>query len=456
MAIVLTDLLIGILIGLAVEHQLHSQQQPAPARCAASWRSISGGDVLHIELANQVSFLNRAALSKSARARARAAATCCSTPSNTDYIDPDVLDLIRDFKPDNAPARGVEVSFVGFRSKYQLRRPDPVRRLFDARTADALTPQQVLQILKDGHERFRTGQRLTRDLGRQVDRHGRGQHPLAVVLSCIDSRTPAELIFDLGVGDIFSVRIAGNVTSRKVLGSMEYGCAVAGAKLIVVMGHTRCGAVTAAVDLGDRTAAEATGCQHLDHVVDDIQQSTDPIACRGTKEVPVAEKQSFVDAVARRNVLRVVERMRKQSQTLDGLVREGRIAIMGAMYDVVTGEIEFLAEDGMHHCRLRNRFDRESEENGRSRQPATAADIVGNRLKGDDAFRIVVPDFLAGGTGELARARGGRQLPDCSFIEIPPLGCINGQTFPAHRRPFLSFEYRIGVLLGISLPCTWP
>ncbi len=93
--------------------------------------------------------------------------------------------------------------------------------------------------LKDGHERFRTGQRLTRDLGRQVDATAAGQHPLAVVLSCIDSRTPAELIFDLGLGDIFSVRIAGNVTSRKVLGSMEYACAVAGAKLILVMGHTR-------------------------------------------------------------------------------------------------------------------------------------------------------------------------------------------------------------------------
>ena len=114
---------------------------------------------------------------------------------------------------------------------------------------NALTPQQVLQILKDGHERFRTGRRLTRDLGRQVNATADGQHPLAVVLSCIDSRTPAELIFDLGMGDIFSVRIAGNVTSRKVLASVEYGCAVAGAKLILVMGHTRCGAVTAAVNL---------------------------------------------------------------------------------------------------------------------------------------------------------------------------------------------------------------
>ena len=145
------------------------------------------------------------------------------------------------------------------------------------------------------------------------------------MLSCIDSRTPAELIFDLGVGDIFSVRIAGNVTSRKVLGSMEYGCAVAGAKLILVMGHTRCGAVTAAVDLAcsSGTVAEATGCQHLEHIVQDIQQSIDPLACRGVQQLPAREKESFVNAVARRNVARVVEQFVEQSQTL-GEPRPGR------------------------------------------------------------------------------------------------------------------------------------
>jgi carbonic anhydrase len=271
---------------------------------------------------------------------------------NTDYIDPDVLDLIRDFKQHTGPARGVAVSLLGFRSHYAL---DDQTQYVDYSTRElqaAVTPKQVLQILQDGHERFRTGRRLTRDLGRQVLATGGGQHPLAVVLSCIDSRTPAELVFDLGLGDIFSVRIAGNVISRKVMASAEYGCAVAGAKLILVMGHTRCGAVTAAVNLiGEtRTPAEATGCHHLHHIVRDIQQSIDPATCRAIEARPAAEKQSFADAVARRNVLRVVEQMREQSRTLDGLVREGRIAIVGAMYDVVTGDIEFLAEDGMYHA----------------------------------------------------------------------------------------------------------
>jgi carbonic anhydrase/SulP family sulfate permease len=266
----------------------------------------------------------------------------------TDYIDPDLLSLIRDFKDQTAPARGVEVSLLGFRSKYQF--GDQTQYVVHStRELQAkLSPEQVLQVLKDGHERFRSGRRLTRDLGRQVSDTSGGQHPLAVVLSCIDSRTPAELVFDLGVGDVFSVRIAGNVTSRKVLGSIEYGCAVAGAKLILVMGHTRCGAVTAAVDLicSGETANEAMGCQHLDQIVEDIQQSIDPLTCRDLDRVATADKELFVDAVASRNVARSVQTMLQQSQTLSRLVRDRRVVVVGAMYNIVTGDIEFLTDAG--------------------------------------------------------------------------------------------------------------
>jgi carbonic anhydrase len=256
-----------------------------------------------------------------------------------------VLELLREFKERTGPARGVEVSLLGFRERYQFEDQTQYADYSTRELQATLTPMQVLEILKDGHERFRTGRRLTRDLGRQVNATAGGQHPLAVVLSCIDSRTPAELIFDLGMGDIFSVRIAGNVTSRKVLGSIEYGCAVAGAKLVLVMGHTRCGAVTAAVDLVEagQTAAEATGCEHLDHVVREVQPSIDPAACRGA-EGPT--KEACVNAVARRNVARTVALLCDQSQTLARLVGEGRITIVGAMYDVVTGGIEFLTEEG--------------------------------------------------------------------------------------------------------------
>ena len=303
-----------------------------------------GGEVVHIELANQVSFLNRAVLAR-ALDEVPPGGHVLLDAQNTDYIDPDVLDLIRDFKEQTAPARGVRGQPVGFRSKYQLQDQTQYVDYSTRELQSSLTPQQVLQILKDGHERFRTGRRLTRDLGRQVTPRPNGQHPLAVVLSCIDSRTPAELIFDLGLGDIFSVRIAGNITSRKVLGSMEYGCAVAGAKLILVMGHTRCGAVTAAVDhMGlDEPDGHVAGCEHLGHIVQEIQKSIDPRECQGVASMRGAEKDAFIDAVARRNVARTIESILDQSRTLAGLVRDGRIEIVGAMYDVATRDIEFLA-----------------------------------------------------------------------------------------------------------------
>lgn len=343
-AIVLTDLLIGVSIGLAVSlgFILNSNLRRPIRRVV---EKHLGGDVLHIELANQVSFLNRAALSNVLDV-VPSGGHLLLDAQNTDYIDPDVLDLIRDFKEQTGPARGVEVSLSGFKDKYQLQDQIQYVDYSTRELQEAATPQQVLQILKEGHERFRTGQQLTRDLGRQVNATADGQHPLAVVFSCIDSRTPAELIFDLGVGDIFSVRLAGNVISRKVLGSVEYGCAVAGAKLILVMGHTRCGAVTAAVKFNSspQTIAAATGCQHLAYVLEDIQQSTDLDAgFRGEKR-SAAEQEAFVDGVARRHVVRVVEGIREQSKTLDGLARSGQIAIVGAMYDVVTGNLEFLLD----------------------------------------------------------------------------------------------------------------
>ncbi len=341
-AIVLTDLLIGIAIGLAVSigFILNSNIRRPLRRFM---EKHLGGEVLHIELANQVSFLNRAALSKVLGEVPRGGHVLLDA-QNTDYIDSDVLGLIRDFEEKVAPAHGVQVSFQGFRSRYPF---DDRIQYVDYSTRElqsAITPEQVLQILKDGNERFRTGRRLTRDLGRQVGATAESQHPLAVVLSCIDSRTPAELILDLGVGDIFSVRVAGNIPTPEVLGSMEYGCAVAGAKLILVVGHTRCGAVTTAVKRGasPEPIATATGCQNIECIIRGLQQSIDPAHVKVFQQLSSAERELFVDEVARANVLRTVSRICKESSTLDGLMRAGQIAIIGAMYDVATGRMAFL------------------------------------------------------------------------------------------------------------------
>ena len=343
-AIVLTDLVVGVGIGLTISLAfiLHSNLRRPLRRIVE--RHL-GGDVVHVELANQVSFLNRAALDRILTSIPRGGHILLDAV-NTVYIDSDILSMIREFKEKSAPIRGVQVSLRGFKDKFKLR--DEIQYL-DYSTRELqklLTPQQVLQILQEGNERFRSGRRLTRDLERQLQSTAQGQHPLAVVLSCIDSRTPAELIFDLGLGDIFSIRIAGNITSPKVLGSIEYGCAVAGAKLIVVIGHTQCGAVTAAVNFANSSTdvEQATGCQHLEQIIGDIQDAIVPNSHQALGQMSESEKSDFVNNVARLNVSQSVSRILQESRTISRIVGEGQVAVVGGMYDVVTGRIEFFQE----------------------------------------------------------------------------------------------------------------
>jgi carbonic anhydrase/SulP family sulfate permease len=348
LGILATDLLKGIVVGLVVAlgFILHSNFR-RPLRRVLE-KHITG-DVLRIELSNQVSFLNRAALERALHSVPQGGHVLVDA-RNSDYIDPDILDLLDDYKGKYAPAHAIDVSCLGFRDRYP-RLEDQIQYVdYSSRDVrDALTPEQVLQILREGNLRFQSGQRLTRDLVRQVNATARGQSPMAVVLSCIDSRTPAELIFDLGIGDVFVIRIAGNIARDKVLGSMEFGTLVAGAKLILVLGHTSCGAVKAAVELAQKgqTAEQAMGCTHLDVLVSEIQRAIDP-----ELPLPVAQgahngmRESYVDEVARRNVQRTMAVIRQQSSALDRLVREGKLAIVGGLYDVRTGEVNFFALDG--------------------------------------------------------------------------------------------------------------
>ena len=169
---------------------------------------------------------------------------------------------------------------------------------------------------------------------------------MAAVLSCIDSRTPSELIFDLGMGDIFSVRIAGNILSDRVLGSLEYACKVAGAKLVVVLGHTQCGAIAAASELLvlGQSAAESTGCEHLDAVTDEIQASIDESTLSRLARASETQKAALLTEVTKKNVLRVMTILRTESGTLAQLEREDRIDFVGGVYDVAGGKIEWLVD----------------------------------------------------------------------------------------------------------------
>ncbi|MCA9216704.1 MAG: bifunctional SulP family inorganic anion transporter/carbonic anhydrase [Planctomycetales bacterium] len=345
--IVLTDLLIGILIGLgvAILFILNSNLRQ-PVRKILEHHL--DGDITHVELSNQVSFLNRAAIerllnnaSPGTRLRIVAAAT--------DYIDPDVLCLIRDFKDNVAQARGVKVNLVGFKPKFEF---GEVIQFADYTTQglqQRISSDQVIEILRNGNRRFVSGNRLNRDLGRHVAATAAGQNPLAAVLACIDSRVPTELVFDLGVGDIFSVRVAGNVVGANSLGSLEYAVNVAKVKLLLVLGHTRCGAVTSAAQLiakGQATES-VTGCLHLQSIVEEIEPSVTEALNRfdglsGMDTLSESEVDDFVDAIARNNVLHTLAQIVERSAVIRESIERQEVKLVGAMYDVKTGNIEFL------------------------------------------------------------------------------------------------------------------
>jgi len=197
---------------------------------------------------------------------------------------------------------------------------------------DKMTPDEIIQQMKAGNERFRSGKPQHRDLMREVKATTKAQYPAAVVFSCIDSRAPTELILDFGIGDIFSGRVAGNVADEDVLGSMEFACKVAGSKVVLVMGHTGCGAIKGVIDgveLGNLTA-----------LLSKIRPAVEATRYTGERS---AKNYAFVDAVARENVVMTIANVRQRSPVLRDLESAGSIKIAGAMYNLETGAVEFFA-----------------------------------------------------------------------------------------------------------------
>ena len=201
-------------------------------------------------------------------------------------------------------------------------------------TVNEMTPAEALQLLKEGNFRFLNNLSYRRDLLGRVNETKDGQTPFAAVLSCMDSRAPAEIIFDQGLGDIFSIRIAGNIISPGILGSLEYATAVAGSKLILVLGHTNCGAIKGACDnvqLGNLTSL-------LAHIRPAVELEKTVTHDR------TSHNATFVHKVTKLNVQHSAEQMLAESLVIRGLVQEGKIAIASAVYDVATGKVQFLNE----------------------------------------------------------------------------------------------------------------
>jgi carbonic anhydrase len=200
-------------------------------------------------------------------------------------------------------------------------------------TQATMTPQKSLQYLKEGNQRFQNNLKANRNLLEQVNDTSEGQFPFATILSCIDSRVSAELVFDQGLGDIFSVRIAGNFVNEDILGSMEFASKLAGTKLIVVLGHTACGAVKGACDdakMGNLTKL----LEKIKPAVHAVLEPTDA-------SLRNSSNPSFVDAVAKKNVQLTIDRIHNESPILSEMENNGEIMIIGAMYDINTGEVNF-------------------------------------------------------------------------------------------------------------------
>ncbi|MBC8321048.1 MAG: carbonic anhydrase [Bacteroidetes bacterium] len=202
----------------------------------------------------------------------------------------------------------------------------------NAASYSEMTPHLAIEILKEGNKRFADKKMLERDLPTEVKLTSNGQHPFAVVLNCMDSRVPAELIFDQGIGDIFNTRIAGNIINDDIIGSMEFACKIAGAKLIIVLGHTSCGAVKGACDrvkLGKLTGL----LKKLEPAI------ITTITPKGTDRS--SENNEFVNRVAQKNVELTIENIKNQSPVLNMMIENHEIKLVGAIYDISNGVVEF-------------------------------------------------------------------------------------------------------------------
>ena len=200
-------------------------------------------------------------------------------------------------------------------------------------TQATLTSEKALVLLKEGNLRFQNNSKVNRDLLAQVNDTSSGQYPFATILSCIDSRVSAELVFDQGVGDIFSIRIAGNFVNEDILGSMEFACKLAGTKVLVVLGHSSCGAIKGACDdakLGNLTA-----------LISKIKPAVKAVTTPEEPHLRNSSNIDFVNSVAKKNISITIDNIRNQSSVLKDMEVEGSIKIVGAMYDINTGLITF-------------------------------------------------------------------------------------------------------------------
>jgi carbonic anhydrase len=326
-AIVTTDLLKGVLIGLVASLFYLMRSNFRNPFLMEQYR-LHIGDVIKMELPNQVSFLNKASI-KNTLWEIPADANVLIDASNTNYIDDDVLETIQDYRV-VAAERNVRLNVVGLRDAYRLQDTVEFDTALDRETQVKLQPAEVLQLLRDGNERFQSGRSTKKYYLQQVEATAGGQHPMAVVVNCIDSRTSPEIIFDAGLGDLLTVRIAGNIISPEIIGSLEIAHKL-GAKLIVVKGHSSCGAIGLALQ---NEAAHSVGA-----ITGKIQKAIQDCAC-SVHHAP-ADRKAMLEEVTRRNVDNSLAEIIAGSAFLRERIARGEMGLVGAYHDIATRNVDF-------------------------------------------------------------------------------------------------------------------
>jgi MFS superfamily sulfate permease-like transporter len=327
-AIVFTDLLSGVLIGLATSVFYLMRSNFRNPYSIEQYR-LHIGEVIKMELPNQVSFLNKATI-KAALWDIPHGSKVLIDAGSADFIDHDVLEIIQDYRDVVAPERAVQLNIVGLREEYRLHAPIQFATVLDKETQNRLRPADVLQLLREGNERFRAGRSTHKDYGHQADVTAAGQNPMAVVVNCIDSRTAPEVIFDAGIGDLLTIRIAGNIINREIIGSLEIAHKL-GAKLIVVKGHSSCGAIGLAM--------KNEHAHSIGSITGKIQTAIRQCECAGHHGA--AGDKALLEQVARQNVENSLAEIVAGSQYLRGCLERGEIGLVGAYHDIAARTVLF-------------------------------------------------------------------------------------------------------------------
>lgn len=329
LGMIFTDLLIGLVIGLisALFSILLENY-----KSAFYFNESHIGNKTILRLSEHISFLNKANIQQTLEQLPDHSEVVIDA-TRSKYIDYDVFEIIENFKIE-AQRKHIKLTIENLRG-FGVLKPVENARAPTYDTQQSLTPAKVLELLKEGNERFVNNLKSNRNLLEQINDTRKGQFPIAIILSCMDSRTSVELIFDQGLGDVFSARVAGNVINDDILGSMEYACKLAGSKLIVVLGHSHCGAV--------KGACANVELDHLSGLLHKIKPAVDAVQAEESAEIS-AGNHEHVQKVADKNVQLTVEQIKSKSPLLDAMLQSGEIGIVGGMYDIETGKVKFYAD----------------------------------------------------------------------------------------------------------------